>query len=80
MTDKTTNNLLRIFGNGSAAAYLMVPLIQLVEVRRLLEDHGIGFWVDEKAISLNGQPAVAFVNFVSGTERQKIQEILDRVA
>jgi hypothetical protein len=55
----------------------MVPVGQLNEVRGLLESHQIRYWVDENAISLDGQPAVAVVNFGRGTEGPKVQAILD---
>jgi hypothetical protein len=80
MTDTTTNKRILVSGGGSTGPYLMVPLKQLEEVRRLLDEHRIGSWVDENAISLDGQPAVAFVNFGRGTAGQTVQAILDRVA
>ncbi len=80
MTDKTTNKYLRVSGDGTAGPYLMVPVVQLDEVRSLLDRHHIRYWVDENAISLNGQPAVAVINFGRTTEGKQIQAILDSVA
>jgi hypothetical protein len=80
MTDPTTNKPLRVSGDGGAIPYLMVPLKQLEEVRRLLDGRGIGYWVEETAISLGGRPAVAFINFQSGAEGKKAQEVLDGAA
>ena len=77
MTDMTKNKPLRVSGDGSAGPYLMVPLGQLDEVRGLLDSHQIYYWVDENAISLDGEPAIAFVNFGRGTEGRKVQVILD---
>ena len=77
MTDKTKNKPLRVSGDGNAGPYLMVPLGQLDEVRGLLDSHRIRYWVDENAISLDGQPAIAFVNFGRSTEGINVQIILD---
>ena len=77
MKDQTTNKPLRVSGDGNAGPYLMVPVGQLKEVRGLLESHQIRYWVDENAISLDGRPAVAVVNFGRGTEGRKVQAILD---
>jgi len=80
MTDTTTKKRFRLSGDGSVGQYLKVPLLQLKEVRGLLDSHQVRYWVDENAISLNGQPAVAFINFSGGTDGKKVQEILDSVS
>ncbi|MGL4554927.1 MAG: hypothetical protein ACRC33_27485 [Gemmataceae bacterium] len=77
MTDVTTRRPLRVSGGGDAGPYLMVPVGQLDEVKGLLDGHRIRYWVDENAISLNGEPAVAIVNFGRGTEGGKVQALLD---
>lgn len=80
MTDTITKKRFRVSGDGTAGPYLMVPLLQLKEVQRLLDSHQISYWVDENAISLDGQPAVAFINFGRAVEGKRIQAILDSVS
>ena len=80
MTDTTTKKRFRVSGDGMAGPYLMVPVLQLKEVQRLLDDHQFRYWVDENAISLDGQPAVAVINFGRSTEGKKVQAILDTVS
>jgi hypothetical protein len=80
MTDTTTNKRLSLAGNKEVGFYLMVPLQQLVEVRKLLDEHEINYWVEENAISINGRPAIAFVIFGLKTEKETVEQILDSVA
>ena len=80
MTDTTTKKRLHVSADGTAGPYLMAPVVQLKDVRRLLDSNGVRYWVDENAISLDGQPAVAIINFGRGAEGKKIQAILDSVS
>jgi hypothetical protein len=80
MTDKTNNKRLRVSGEATTGLYLIVPLRQLDEVRTLLDSHSVRYWVDETAISLDGQPPAVFISFGRGTEGQQVQTILDSVA
>ncbi len=80
MTDTTTKKRLHVSADGTAGPYLMVPVVQLADVRRLLDSNGVRYWIDENAISLDGQPAVAVINFGRGAEGKKIQAILDSVS
>ena len=58
----------------------MVTVDQLEELRRLLDDHGISYWVDEDVISLNGEPETSVVNFGRGGNGEAVQRILDEVS
>ena len=77
MIDVTTKKLLRVSTDGTAGPYLTVPVSQLSEVRKLLTGHRIRFWVEENAISLNGAPEVAVINFGRGADPVAVQAILD---
>ena len=77
MIDKTTRERLSVSRDGTAGPYLMVPVEQVPRVRELLNKHGISFWVDSDAIALDGQPAIAVVNFGRHGEADQIQAILD---
>lgn len=57
----------------------MVPVVQLDDVRRLLDGRGVGYWVEENVISLNRAPEIAVVNLGRGGDAAAVQCILDSV-
>lgn len=79
MTDATTKKPLRVSIDGTTGPYLMVPVSQLDEVRRLLDSSHIGYWVEEEAISLDGEPEGAVINLGRGADAAAVQKILDSV-
>ncbi len=54
MNDITTRRPLEVVTDGNAGPYLMVPISQLDQVKSLLDEHAVSYWVDETAISLDG--------------------------
>ena len=79
MTDVTTNRPLRVSTDGTAGPYIMVPLDQLDDVRRALDENNIRYWVDEAAISMNSGPFIAVVDLGRGGDARAVQAILDNV-
>lgn len=79
MIDTTTKRPLYVSTDGTAGPYLMVPVSQLTEVRQLLDAGGIRYQVEEDAISLNGAPEVAVIDFGHGADAEAIQAIIDGV-
>ncbi|MBI2823380.1 MAG: hypothetical protein HYX69_01675 [Planctomycetia bacterium] len=77
MIDAKTNKPLHVSTDGTAGPYIMVPRSQLEELKQLLNNHSVPYWVDEDAISLDGAPAIAVVNLGRGTDADAIQGILD---
>lgn len=77
MTDTTTRKPLRVSTDGNAGPYIMVPLSQLDQVRRLLQENNIPHRVDEHAISLGGNPAVSFIDLLQRADAKRTQAILD---
>ena len=77
MTDATTKKLLRVSTDGTTWPYIMLPVCQLDEVRRLLDSRGIGYWVEENVISLNGAPEVAVINLGRDGDAAAVQAVLD---
>jgi hypothetical protein len=77
MIDEMTKDALRVWADGIAGPYLMLPLTQLDSVVALLERHKVRFWVDADAISLDNEPLIAIVNFGRSGESARIQAILD---
>jgi hypothetical protein len=79
MIDAMTRKPLRVSTDGTAGPYLMLPVSQLDEVRELLDDHSIRYWVEEDAISLDGAPETAVINLGHAADVEAIQAILDTV-
>lgn len=79
MTDSTTNKRLGVSTDGTTGPYIMVPVSQLEDVRRLLDNRRIGYWLEEEAISLDGSPEVAVINLGRGADAAAVQAILDNV-
>jgi len=79
MNDATTQQPLSVSTDGTAGPYIIVPVSQLDEVKRLLDSRRIRCWVDENAISLNGTPEVAVINLGRGADALAVQAILDSV-
>lgn len=78
MIDVTTHKPLVVLTVGTAGPYIMVPDCQLPEVRKLLDSHGIRYWVEEDVISFDGSPEIAVVNFGRGADASAIQAVLDK--
>ena len=77
MTDTTTKKPLRVSGNGKYRPYIRLPLSQVDEVRRLLDSHGISHALEEDAISMDGGPYIAVIDFGREADAAAIQAILD---
>lgn len=77
MNDITTQSPLRVLSDGKTAPYMMAPVSQLEDIRCLLSSRNISYSVDEHAISLNGSPYIATINFSRGADVTAIQAVLD---
>jgi hypothetical protein len=79
MTDTTTRRPLRVSTDGTTRPYIRLPFSQVDDVRRLLDDHHIDYWVEEDVISLNGGPEVAVIDLGREGDAAAVQAILDSV-
>jgi hypothetical protein len=77
MIDSTTHERITVHPDGDAGPYMIVPVDQRNAIEVLLKQYQVQFWVDDDAISLNGKPEVAVVNFGRGADVSGIQELLD---
>ena len=79
MIDAITHDRILIHTEGTGAPYLMVANEQLEVVVSVLRDHGVSHWVDDDAISLDDEPAVAVVNLGRGADVAAVQRLLDAI-
>jgi hypothetical protein len=77
MIDAITRERIVIHTEGRGGPYLMVANEQLDAVVEALRNHRVSHWVDEDAISLDDEPAVAVVNLGRGADVPAVQRILD---
>ena len=77
MSDEMTKDQLRVSTDSVAGPYLMVPVGQLVRVCQLLDRHAIRYWTDSDAISLDGKPAIAVINFGRSGDAAWVQALAD---
>src|SRR5947209_15558142 len=73
MIDAMTRKPLHVSTDGTAGPYIMLPVSQLDEVRQLLDDRGIRYWVEEDFISLNGAPETTVINLGHAANVEAIQ-------
>jgi hypothetical protein len=78
MTSTVSHKPMRVLPGGTARSYIIVPLSQLPDLQRILDELGVGYEVDANAISLGGKPEVTFVNLNHGTDSAEVQKALDR--
>jgi hypothetical protein len=77
MIDSFTKEPIRVTEEGGAGPYIMVQLDQLDLVKKLLDDAGYGYQMDEEAISFNDQPFTSVINLGSHADVSAIQRLLD---
>lgn len=79
MIDSITRERIVIHTEGTSGPYLMVAQEQLEALTNALRDRNVPHWVDEDAISLDGEPAVAVVNLGRGADVSAVQSLLDEL-
>jgi hypothetical protein len=79
MTNVLTNKPLRVWAEESEWPWINLPVSQLDEVRRLLDEHDIRYQVDEHILSINEGPFTTLIKLRRGTDGKAVQAILDSV-
>jgi hypothetical protein len=77
MIDEVKNRRMEVKSDEIAGPFLSLPLAQLASVRKVLDRHGIYYWVDSEAISLDHKPPVIVINFGRKGNAAQIQAALD---
>ena len=79
MLDAVTQKRLCVSTEGAFAPYIAVPIDQLNTVLAALDANKFSYWLDEDALSVDGQPEVAFVNLKQDCDPTKAQRLLDSI-
>lgn len=77
MLDVAKKPTLKVSTDGTAGPYLVLPLEDVGRVKDLLDLHGISHTVEEDAISLDGSPYIAVIDFGLEADTDRIQSIFD---
>jgi hypothetical protein len=79
MNDMVSNRPFQVRNEGPAGPFLLASVDQLDALRQLFAERQVKYWVEENAISMDGGPFIAVVNFGRNADPAHIQELLDRV-
>jgi hypothetical protein len=77
MIDSFTKKPIRVHDDGGGEPYIIVRLDQLDSVKKILDDAGCGYRVDDESISINGNPYATFVYLEHRADVPAIQKLLD---
>ena len=77
MTDAATKQSLHVTTGSTAGPYIRVSLDQLDDLKRLLDNRHVSYWVGENAISWDGGPYIAVVNLGREGDAAAVQAMLD---
>lgn len=79
MIEATTRRPLDVCTDGGAGPYIVLPVTQLDLVTALLDANGVSYWVDEEAVSLDGNPEVAVINLARGSDVETLKRLLNGI-
>ena len=77
MTDSETGERIKVGNEGDAGPYILFPLDQLDDVRRVLDAAGIRYKVAEDAVGWGDGPVIATIDFGLDVDPEPIQRALD---
>ncbi len=79
MVDASNHKPIRV-SVDSAGPSISLPVGQLGQVRKLLEDNHVSHWVSHHAISVDGGPLIALIYLGRKTDPPHAQGLLDAMA
>ena len=79
MRDINTNEAIRVVRFNPSLPFLIVPYVQLDQIRKVLDEHRLRYEVSEETLSIDDGPEEIFVRFARGTDPEHVQRLLDSV-
>jgi hypothetical protein len=80
MIDAQTRKPIRVYPGGTAGPHISLPLSRLDEVRALLDRHGVDYWADSIAVSIDNKLLVIAINLGRKVDVAFVQSILDELS
>jgi hypothetical protein len=77
MLDSLTKKPIKVIDDGDDERYILVQLDQLELVKKLLDDAGFRYSVDDEEYSVNGKPYIAWIDVLRLVDVPAIQRLLD---
>lgn len=77
MIDVMTKKPIRVWAEETEWPWMVIPVSQLDDVKRLLDEHDVEYTVGEHYLSVNEGPFDAFIRLKRGTDGKAVQAILD---
>ena len=79
MKDVVIGKPLEVAYVENSRPHIMLPVLQLEEVKALLEKHNLDYYVDDFSIAISGKPAYIVVSLDWDADPVHAQHILDSV-
>jgi hypothetical protein len=79
MIDQMRHKPLRVEPDKGGGGWMLLSTAQLPQVRALLDAHGIYYWEDPVAISVDDQPEITGITFSVKVDPSEVQRLLDSV-
>jgi len=78
MIDQMTQKPFEVRFSEGTAGFVRLPVAQLNEVCRVLDEKGFRYWVSESQYSMNGGPEWTSIQFSHSVDPRAVQSALDR--
>ena len=80
MIDVTTQKPIEVRYGNDVAGNVRVPVSQLMEIQRVLDEKGFRYWVSEYRYSMNGGPEWTRIQFSHSVDPKAVQSALDHAS
>lgn len=80
MIDVTTQKPIEVRYAEDVAGFVRVPVVQLDEIRRVLDARGFRYWVSDYRFSMNGGPERTRIQFSHSVDPKAVQSALDQAS
>ena len=80
MMSKIIDEPIQVSQGKRGGPYIMLPLDDVPDVRNLLDEAKIHYWVSETSVSQNNGPMITIVHFNRAANSVEIQAALDKAS
>jgi hypothetical protein len=78
MIDSATHEPIELISDEIAGASITVSVAHLEQLRKLLDDNAIPYWLDHHHISVNGGPLMTWVHLRKGkSDPNRVRALID---
>jgi hypothetical protein len=77
MSGADTNARILVTDHGTGWPYIQARVDEVPEIRKVLDEHRVRYWMNEMSISINGRPYTTVIQFPRDANAREIQALLD---